>query len=327
MNKDDLKDQLLFALARIDTAAVYRLNQQGANLKDFTIIGIANIKGEWSGNVESSLRAFMKINQGVYYLPLNSIEQVNDDDFIKHFSGLINPGADDSFPQDLSFNLRDLDATKMLDNEHLYQAIINQSSIFHIPYLGICSGSQHLVLFNNGTLKKIPGYIGGNHQANFIYGTVAYFMALSFEEQQKALEKCIFPQVSFRIYTRHNFAAQKEQLGSLTLGAVSEAGIVQAHSKGTTQIGVQFHPENYYFDNRNKINRQKQFLDNFFNLAKKHNEIMKFSLEMNLLEQEIYQYFNDYDAAILTKLEICSTRPICSLEKVPLFFEDDICLS
>lgn len=329
-SKEELGIFLKQALERKDTDKVYELYKAGANLEGLTIIGISNIDGAWSGNVAKSVVAFMKQNSGFYYLHVNEINHVQDDKFIKNFSGLINPGAEDSFPKDRAFQLSDLDKAKMLHNEHLYQAIINQSNKFHIPYLGICSGSQHLVLNNEGFIKKEPGYLGGNHRANFLYGTIPYFMMLEKKEQEKALSECVFPEVSFPIYTAHNYAAQKDNLGGVKLAAVSEEGVVQSHSKGTTQIGVQFHPENYYaeFTPETKINRQKQFLDNFFGLCVRHNEILDFARKNGLSEQSLYDRMNMYDVAILSRLQECANKGVSPIPLTNNYFDDyEVCLN
>jgi len=39
-------------------------------------------------------------------------------------------------------------------HEKVYQEVITMSKKYDIPYLGICAGSQHLVLNNKGSLKK-----------------------------------------------------------------------------------------------------------------------------------------------------------------------------
>jgi ankyrin repeat protein/gamma-glutamyl-gamma-aminobutyrate hydrolase PuuD len=320
----DLYFQL--ALKEKSTDEVENYIMQGAKIKA-PIIGISNIYGEWSGPVLSVAEDVMEKEGNIYFLPISN-KHVANEEFVKQFSGFINPGATDSFPRNQEFQLKDLDKAKMLEKEHLYQAVLEISNKYHIPYLGICSGSQHLILNHEGYLNLAPGYIGGDHQAQFIYGTLPYFMALDETEQELAINECIMPEVTFPIWTAHNFAGVKEKLGSVKLGATSEAGVVEAFSYGGYQLGFQFHPEQYYFYNYDEIglNRQKFLLDHFFGLSRTYNEAMNYAESHNISHEEMVLRLKEAEELLLSKLEACSHKAISPAPKHSYLLENEICL-
>ncbi|MHC0448518.1 MAG: gamma-glutamyl-gamma-aminobutyrate hydrolase family protein, partial [Candidatus Lariskella arthropodorum] len=218
------------------------------------LLGVSNILGMWSSDVLEALKPFVHSNYGIYILPLSQAQQ-NDTEFLKEFSGFINPGAGDSFPN-VPFTLQDIQGETMLENEKLYQSVLNVSNEFGIPYLGICSGAQHLILNKGGKLDVVAKY-ELDHRVTFIKGTFPHFAALTKTEQNEALEKCVFPNVIFPVHRSHKYSGVQEQLGDVKLGAVSKEGVVQAVASKTGQLGVQFHPENSYYEqtdtNRNKL--------------------------------------------------------------------------
>jgi|GEM_PF-6488893 len=315
--KDSLEIQLDNALKKWDTAEVLNLYNQGAALDKYTIIGISNISGEWSGNVAASAKSFMHNNPNTYALPIE-MNQVRNEEFIKKFSGFINPGAGDNFPFYEKFNLEVLLPEEMLDMEKLYQEIIYTSNKHHIPYLGICSGSQHLTLNHKGSLSYgYKTYSNGENKAEFLYGTIPYFMTLSKEEQTEALDQCVFPEVTFNsIYLEHSYSSVRDEIEEVNLGAISNRGIVMAHSKGTTQIGVQFHPENKYYSSPTEdINRQKEFMDNFFTLCQEHNQLTNLAKEKGLSDKELFRRMSIYDLAVISRLQICAQQGISPFVK------------
>lgn len=144
----------------------------------------------------------------------------------------------------------------MLENEKLYQAVLNVLNEFGTPYLGICSGAQHLILNKGGKLDVVDNKYEHDHRVTFIKGTFTHFAALTKAEQNEALEKCVFP-----VYRSHKYSGVQEQLGDVKLGAVSKEGVVQAVASKTGQLGVQFHPEKSYYE-QTDINRNKLVVDN-----------------------------------------------------------------
>ncbi|MFN7038770.1 MAG: ankyrin repeat domain-containing protein [Alphaproteobacteria bacterium] len=306
-----IDDQTLMQLAvkNWDTDLVENLFNIGIKL-DGIFVGISNINGEWSSPVTEMAKHIEKHESNIHFLPINK-NNITNENFIAKFSGFINPGAGDSFPRNTEFTLEDLDKNKMLENEHLYQSIIDISNKNHLPYLGICSGSQHLILSHKGSLNKIEGYVGGEHKVEFIPGSFPYFLSLTSEEQHNALENCILPKVSFPISTAHNFAGVHGKIGdNIKLAAVSEEGIVEAFSYGAFQIGTQFHPENHYFrpESNENLNRQRIFLDNFFKLVKQYNFIKSYAENNDLNIEELYKNMEKAEEFIIHRLNVCANK-------------------
>jgi ankyrin repeat protein/gamma-glutamyl-gamma-aminobutyrate hydrolase PuuD len=313
------------ALEEKSTDEVERYVMQGAKIKA-PIIGISNIYGEWSGPVLDVAEEIMNREGNIYFLPISN-KHVANEEFVSQFSGFINPGAADSFPRNQEFQLKDLDKAKMLEKEHLYQAVLEISNKYHIPYLGICSGSQHLILNHEGYLNLAPGYTGGKHQAQFIYGTLPYFLALDETEQDLAINECIMPEVTFPISTAHNFAGVNEKLGSVKLGATSEEGVVEAFSYGGYQLGFQFHPENYYFYNYNEEgpNRQKLLLDHFFGISRTYNKAMNYAESHNISHEEMVMRLKEAEELLLSKLEDCSHKAMSPALIHDHFIKNEVC--
>jgi ankyrin repeat protein/gamma-glutamyl-gamma-aminobutyrate hydrolase PuuD len=328
----DVNKLFHLALKDKDIDLVEKSFMQGAEIKE-TIIGISNILGQWSGPVLSVAEEAMRKEENIYFLPI-AAKHVANEKFISQFSGFINPGAMDSFPRDREFQLKDLDKSKMLSNEHLYQAVLDISNKYHIPYFGICSGSQHLILNHEGYLNRTPGYLGGNHKAHFIHGTIPYFLSLDENEQEKALSECVMPEVTFPISTAHNFAGVNGKIATLKLAAVSEEGVVESFSKGARQIGTQFHPEQYYFSSYDNYgpNRQKLIIDHFFEICKEHRHAINYAKENGISQEEMLSRIQKADELLLTKLETCRAKAI-SLPKndLELIFaaeqQKEICLA
>ena len=280
------------------------LNENNIKLDEFIIIGLTNISGEWSGSVVQVAKAWAENEINVYYLPIN-LKDASNMALMSSFSGFINPGAGDNFPKDREFSLNDLNQDKMLENEHLYQKIVTYAKENRIPYLGICSGSQHLLLNSGGQLNYLKNlgldYLGGNHDAIFVPTTIPHYMTLNNQEKLAALENCEFPQVEFPIYTAHNYAGIDGKLGErIDLGAISEEGVVQSFSYGARYIGTQFHPEVVYSDE--EYNRQKILLDNFLELAKTYHEDSQYAKKEGI---DLNQMLDKYDNVLLSKLKSC----------------------
>jgi gamma-glutamyl-gamma-aminobutyrate hydrolase PuuD len=320
--KLSLAQVLSEALTMLDTEVVMKLfNEYSVELND-VYIGISNIYGQWSSEVLLCINDISE-KKGVYYLPINS-NNLDNELFISKFSGFINPGGEDSFPRDREFSLADLDKSKMLESEIIYQKVINLAKKYRIPYLGICSGAQHLLLNNGGVLKFTPGYFNADHKVIFYPTTITHFMSLSYQEQIRALLNCEFPDIEYSVTTNHNFAGINSKLGvEVKLGACSEEGVPEAFSQGVRYIAVQFHPEKDYFNN-DINNRQKIFLENFIKMAKRHHQEIKQAESRGFGFNEIYYSLDGTDQTLLNKLSFCLDKIVSPVkENNPFIFSYD----
>ena len=311
---------LINALKDNDAERVTQLVSEGFELT-VPVVGISNIDGRWSGPV-ASVAQHMQNTKDIFYLPISD-KIAQNEGFMSKLSGLINPGAGDTFPKNKdSFTLQDLNPEKMLEKEKTYQKVINYSNSYHIPYLGICSGSQHLILNHDGALKPVKGYVGGNHIAEIKSGSPIHYMMLSKEEQVEAVEKCSFPEISFQVYTAHHYAGANWKLGNtINLGGVSEEGVVQSFSYGLWQFGTQFHPEKYFFVSQPHDERQKIFLNNFFDLVKSYHDRIVGATAANKTLVEVKEEMQDEEQIILEKLEECSKSKETVVERCQSYMQ------
>ncbi|AIL65780.1 hypothetical protein NOVO_07185 [Rickettsiales bacterium Ac37b] len=303
--KPPLNSLMQYSLNTLDTDLVEKLFNVGINIDD-VLIGISNIEADTSGKIRYIIHHIMDHIDGVHFLTIRP-EHIKNEKFLSNLDGFINPGALDSFPTDRPFTLKDLDHDTMFPLEYLYQDILSIVTKYDIPYLGICSGSQHLILHHGGTLGKVEGYTVNReseyiapHIAHFIPGTVSYFFTLSEEERFNMLDQCIFPEVSFPIYTSHNFSAVEHNLGGeVKVGAHSETGVIEAFSVGMNQIGIQFHLEYYYARDITAPNRQKFIIDNFLDIVKQRHDILHMFKNFSTIEltsrkkKQTYSYYSD----------------------------------
>ncbi len=208
-----------------------------------------------------------------FYLVTAEMIDKGGEDFLKQFDAVINPGGADSYPTNVEeFGIEDCPLN--LSFEKLYQDILAQSYELNIPYLGICAGAQHLSMYHGGKLNPVEGYESHLHQISFIEGTLAYFMALSAEQQIKAISECIFPKISFEGLTFNHFVASIDKLGEgIQLGAISEDNLAMsyAHNNGI-RYATQYHAEEHYDSSLGEINHEKLMFDNFLVLAKMHHK-------------------------------------------------------
>ena len=151
--------------------------------------------------------------------------------YISFFDGLILPGGISSYASySEPFSWKEMDVDKRIVLEDLYQLALYYSRIYEIPLLGICAGAQHIVLSQGGKLHKVKNKSDDKEPISLLEGTIAYFMALSKEEQLTALEICHLPDILLYAKRMHNYAAVPGFLGSLELGGSSRLGIPMVFS-------------------------------------------------------------------------------------------------
>ena len=193
------------------------------------------------------------------------------DKFISQFDGWINPGGGDDYPRDREFDLSNWQSEMRLIQT--YQHVLNRTSNFSIPSLGICAGAQNLALYSGGSIYNLPGYSHGAHVIHFLEGTMSHFMAMNRDQQKAALKHCDFSSITIKGDTAHRFAASSYNLGSLELGAISAAhGVAMAYSDKLS-FATQFHPEHHWaFINESSHNHEREWLNNFILLSRLHHE-------------------------------------------------------
>lgn len=237
--------------------------------KNYTNIAISHGDDFWSTRIFAFARIVRKIYPIEFYLINSEILTKLGREFLKNFDAVINPGAFDSFPKDLEeFSLNDI--IFKLDIEKHYQNMLDISYNFNIPYLGICAGAQHLVLYHQGKLRKVENYNQGKKNISILENSLAHFMILSKVEQLNST----FLKINFLGEVAHHFAGDILNLGSeLKLGGISVDNIAMIfyHYNGI-RWGIQFHPENCYAQQDGDSNKQKPLLDNFLDLALMHHE-------------------------------------------------------
>ncbi|OAI51015.1 hypothetical protein AYO37_00555 [Opitutia bacterium SCGC AG-212-L18] len=283
--------------------------------KNSILIGIANFNYHFTDGIGSVASKLMEQNPDVFVVPLTP-ELTADDAIMIRFSGFINPGAGDSYPRLPTFSIKDIDENRMDDHEKLYQQVISFAKKHDIPYLGICLGSQYLVLNSEGYLQPVKGH-GNTIAVHFEKGSIPHFMTLLPQEKAKALQECLLNDITAQnADVTHDFAAVKNQLGNnIKLGALSgkDENVPEAVSHGHNQIGVQFHPERGYFrDKEGEINRQKLFLDNFFENALNYQKSRTYALECGLHYTEVKDNIANANQKLLNHLESCAHNPLYS---------------
>ena len=240
-----------------------------------THIAISMGEGFWSTGLNSLSRLISRDHHNVtFHLITLEMMEKGGDKFINQFNGWINPGAGDTFPKGKAeFNKHDWKQPMLL--EQTYQKALNKTYELKIPYLGMCAGAQNFALFHDGYVQPVKGYSQGEHSVTYIKGTLSHYMAMTHEQQSKALQLCEFSEINFKGDTAHHFAAVNDKLGEgLQLGAVSEDDVAMsyAHENGL-RYATQFHPEHYYHVQKDgEVNHQKVWLENFIHLTKLHHD-------------------------------------------------------
>lgn len=294
-------------------------------IKDAYLIGVGLYfeRAHTTAQVLQILNDKIKTQKNAYHVEI-SLEIAQDEDIMQHFSGFINPGAFDSYPRhENPFTLESMPFDNRMYHEKVYQEVITMAKKYDIPYLGICAGSQHLVLNNNGSLKK--GGYHGSIKINFIPGTIPHFLFLTEEEQEKALATCkLNPIELIDAYVEHRYVGYNKNLGmGIRLAAVSEEGIPEAMSLGANKIGVQFHPEMHYYNSKDsEWNREKQFIDNVFGIFEGYYRSMQYAKKMGIdraIAQEALRKVND---ELVNHLENCVTEGSKNSSNVTLWGKD-----
>lgn len=280
--------------------------------KESVLIGISNHGYHFTDGIGAVASNLMDQNSDVFIVPLTE-ELVSDDSIMIKFSGFINPGAGDSYPKLPEFSLKDMNEDKMENHELLYQRIISFAKKHDIPYLGICLGSQYLVLNNAGFLQPVEDH-GGSITIHFEKGSIPHFMTLLPHEKAMALQECQLEDISIKnADVAHNFAAVKTKLGhNVKLGAISakDTNVPESVSYGRNLIGVQFHPERGYFeDEEGTVNRQKTLLDNFFDNSLNHQKSRTYALQYGLHYTEVKDLIYNANQKLINHLEACAKNP------------------
>ncbi|KIE04981.1 hypothetical protein NF27_EY00770 [Candidatus Jidaibacter acanthamoeba] len=278
---------------------------------DKTHIAISHGEHFWSTGIYAFARLVMKKHSDVmFHLVTKEMLERGGDGFVNQFDGWINPGAGDSYPKHLNeFNISDWQP--QYEIEETYQLALDKTSLYNIPYMGMCAGAQHFILYNKGYLSPLNDYNHGRHEVSYLKGTLAHFQAMTSLEQQQALLSCEFPEIKFMGDTAHHFAGVLNKLGNdIELGAISEDEIPMsyAHINGLS-YATQFHPEHYYNMNNDEgiVNYQMVWLDNFINLSKMHHQ----AIYNNEIYPEIYM------SQIKQRLEECNNKKTNITENEP----------
>lgn len=272
------------------------------------IIGMSNKHGQWTNDLGEVLIKQLK-REGEGYI-VNLTEKVSlDENLLKHFSGLVNPGAGDTYPTDKRewpFDIGAMDKEKMRRDEYIYQRVLDASKKYGIPYLGICAGMQHMILNNGG---KLTGGVGGASKARLRAGTVSNFMALTDEEKARALNKCELKDLEFGANYAHSYAGETSSLGEgVQHGGESDLKYVVSASKDGMMFGFQFHPEQRYEGTLGdrEINRSREILDSYFKLCESYHKAMKSARAIGLDVVKSREHFRESSRRIEEKLKVCA---------------------
>ncbi len=214
---------------------------------NISLVGISHTQGYWTKELQVALKNIASsINKNILIIPISSV----DWEYLEHFSMLVNPGAGDSFPKILQeFNISYMNYVRVHPREIKYQKIINYAVTHDVPYLGICSGAQHLILNRAGFLMQKTG----NDYVSINYGSDGYFLSMNSDELYAGFNSGIYPDtIQFPIYVAHKFAGVEEKLGEgIKLGGKSSEGAVELVTLNLYQVGYQFHPEYNLQEERN----------------------------------------------------------------------------
>ena len=291
-----------------DHKCVKELFEAHPELKDAYLIGLNHFGGEWTDSVRKVAEQKVAEHAGGYIVNI-SLEIGQDEEIMKCISGFINPGAGDSFPRDEKpFALAEMDEGRREYHEKVYQQVITMAKKLGIPYLGICAGSQHLVLNSGGYLKR--GGHGGAMEVQFSAGTIPHYLLLTQEEKARALGSCDVEDLQINdAHTAHGYSGYRENLGEgVQLGAVSRGwwkSEVEAISLGADKIGTQFHPEKHYFDDYEGVNRHKQFLDSVFGIFEGYHRSMGYAKKEGVSREDAIAAMKQVNEELVEHLKSC----------------------
>jgi gamma-glutamyl-gamma-aminobutyrate hydrolase PuuD len=277
--KESLLDSLLSNLREksLTTQVLERTNdplfsylKPEANLFDLSTdkvnIAISHADSMWSTGIWQFARQVMCAHPNIEFrLVENDKIEKGGEEFVKQFDAWINPGGGDSYPE----HGKEFDSSewkKDQGTEIIYQNVLGLAEQFAIPVFGMCAGAQNLVLHNDGYLQSVKGYQGGLHYMHFQPTTRAYFLTLSEDEQDNAMQPHDATVVKYRGDTAHRFAGVAGKLGeNIELGATSEQGVPMAYcSLVEAKCATQFHPEHEYY---NPNSYGHHWLESFLKIA------------------------------------------------------------
>lgn len=274
--------------------------------KHVMLIGMTNRTGTWTQNLRNAMSKEAKATGRVVAIVDITDEIADDEELLKHFSGLINPGAGDTYPSSPNqwpFKLKDMNPNTMCGNEKIYQKVITVSSKYNIPYLGVCAGAQHLVLNNGGSLT---GGTGQGRTVTLKMGSLAHFMSLSDKEKADALVECTLNDVSLLGHFAHHYAGDHTDLGEdvsmdgYTTSFSTNKPYPVAYSRKGIQFGYQFHPES------GDGERNKQLLASFMGICVDHKTAMLSAYSKGISLKEAGKAFSESNIAIKKRLEECA---------------------
>lgn len=302
VDKEDIRSLLRTGIPELVHIGLSNID----NIDDQLFLGLSNAYGPFSGGIGSW---DPKLDGGGNVFFIGVTEDILEDQRVmKLLSGMINPGSNDTFPRsDEPFNwedvlvspmrkFSDLGTEEVKDMEGFYQTMIAYAKEHNLPYLGLCGGSQHLVLHHGGYIRRVEGHLGTELQVSLIPGTVSHYLAMTPDEKTAFMQSGTLPSLIIeRVSVAHNYAAVEGMLGyGINLGGVSEFNVPETFNKGLWMVGCQFHPESLYDDvDFTSVNRNKQILDSYLQmcllrkeLRKEFPEEDKLIDEMNRIERE-----------------------------------------
>ena len=168
------------------------------------------------------------------YQELNKLSKKEVEDLVKILDmcdGIIKPGGTSIQP--------------------FHKIIYNYTVTKNIPYLGICNGMQLMVKAydNDDELTKTPT----NH---YIKKVDAHNVHI---EEGTLLNKILNKDVIL-VSSRHNYCVHT--LNKLKISGMSDDGVIEAieNAKCKFNIGLQWHPELFDFDNEDSLNIFNSFI-------------------------------------------------------------------
>ncbi|WP_263081185.1 gamma-glutamyl-gamma-aminobutyrate hydrolase family protein [Endozoicomonas sp. Mp262] len=235
---------------------------------NFTLIGIANINGQFSGHFkrlgEKSAESHRMLLVALNY------EVLMDRDIINRLDGFILPGNDDTYNSVrnysfLPFSWNDMQPGMTHETEHLYQLIYSYAMDRKMPLLGTCAGNQHLALHQYGKLAKLPRPFTGYIDVTLVPATLNHYMAMNPSEQLKALNQCHLPEMTVQGTVMHSYAIEEPGedvvVGGYTPG--KRHPVIMAASMGGHISTFQFHPEYAYKEGTDGKDINSNIIDNF----------------------------------------------------------------
>lgn len=294
-------------------------------LENCILVGMTNIDSGFNWEVVNVVSSVIKDRKDAFIVNLTD-EVLMRDDFMMYFSMIINPGQSDSFHhvvrQKRQFQLRDLNPARMLPMEHTYHRALDMVDRFEIPYFGICSGHQHLILKSNGALMEV-----GNRDKQEIVvlvpGTYGEYLFLTHEERE-SYHQCQdlgIIMVGEPLFY-HKYCGVESNVGEgVNIEGYSDSGIVHVISKEGRAFGVQWHPEGTYFQKSLNPNRHRIYIDNIFDLAFKRHERFQAAVERGVRpdDPELIEGLSSF----LKQLEHESIRLCPNLGAPKFIFIDD----